>query len=595
MVSTSLRSMQAQGFRKSENAYIHENPVVWAVIILLMLFAIGGGLLTAPEVALKYWYLLAAPVILAAFHFGSLGVIVTSGLNVLIITVIFQSAGKTFSQVQGLLGRFVEASLSPDDAHLLASQMVDLRLADPETDFARALMGLTLVIAGCFLLGSSVDSRERSTRLLNEAFNLLRHYFSPQIIETIISQSERSTPQASSSRKEITILFADLRGFTALSERLEPEETARLLNEFFTAMTEEIFRYDGTLDKYLGDGLMAFFGDPVPHPDHAERAFKAALAMQRRMNELQSLWESQGREAPGMGIGISTGHAIVGNTGSPSRMEYTAIGSTVNIASRLTDLARPGQILTTRKTYWQVQNLLYGIPREAAEVKGFSQPVQIVEVLGTRLVSQQSVATANEPNTQNKKLFQAISRVVDDSSYRAMLLSTPDEASRMYGLSEAEQSLAQQIAVLSGYPIFQGVPSEEIATLVEVSCVEQYSRSTVILHPGAPPEKFYIILQGDVVVTSMDDMQRERHVASLARGDCFGEVALLFDIPRTATVRASSECSLLVLDREVFFTTLHQAPVLLHKIEDLTTRRMVQPAATRLPAFSNEAAPALVS
>src|SRR5262249_28660587 len=160
-------------------------------------------------------------------------------------------------QATGFLQRLISVASTPDEARQIALQLADLRAADPQTNFARAVLGLFLVCISSILLGSSVDNRARATELLQRAFNKLRRYFSPQIIETIIAQNDDGDLYVTSSRKEITLLFADLRGFTALSERMEPEEIARLLNEFFTAMTDEIFQEDGTLDKYLGDGVMA--------------------------------------------------------------------------------------------------------------------------------------------------------------------------------------------------------------------------------------------------------------------------------------------------------------------------------------------------
>src|SRR5919202_1931357 len=125
-------------------------------------------------------------------------------------------------------------------------------------------------------------------------------------------------------------------------------------------MTDVIFKYDGTLDKYIGDAVMAFFGDPIDREDHAERVVQAALEMRERFIELRSRWRSEGRAPLHMGIGTNTGFVTVGNVGSPVRMEYTVIGSNVNLASRLADLARADQILTTIRTYRLVEHLVEG-------------------------------------------------------------------------------------------------------------------------------------------------------------------------------------------------------------------------------------------
>ncbi|MBI4499090.1 MAG: cyclic nucleotide-binding domain-containing protein [Chloroflexi bacterium] len=535
--------------------------MTWAVIIALLQLAVGTAFLTTPEAALQFWYLLAAPIVLSAFHFGLRGVIVTSGLSMLILTAAFIAAGQAvLGQTSWLRDRLIEAATSPREAAILARQLTDLRYGDQQIAFARALLGLVLVVISCMMLGTSVDNRERVTRLLERAFHALRRYFSPQVVEVIISR-EGDGFSSDSARREVTILFADLRSFTALAERLEPEATVQLLNEFLGAMTEEIFRQDGTLDKYLGDGLMAFFGDPTWYPDHPERAFRAAIAMQQRMRELQSRWQAEGRETLGMGIGIATGPAVVGNIGSASRMEYTAIGSTVNIASRLTDLAGPGQILTVRKTYWRAQHAVDGALRGDVLVKGFSQPIDLVEILGVRFAPVQEQALVTQ------RLADAIGRVVEDPAYRAVLLGSPEKAAAATDWSEEERHLIQQVAILSGHPLFQDVPAGEIAALIAAASVEHYRKGTVVVRQDASEDKFYLILQGDMTVTVLDETNQERHVASLARGDHFGEVALLFDIPRTASVRASADSTLLVLHRDSFYAVLNQAPTLRGKIE----------------------------
>lgn len=543
--------------------------IVWSSIIGLLLLGIGLGLVAAPQAALQYWYLLSAPLLLAALRFGFRGSMICAIACVVILTVVFQSTWQAVGgQFTNLLDRVISASTKPVEAQGLILQIVDLSAADPQTTFARGLSGLIFVIISTGMLGASIDHRNRSTRLLERAFNLLRRYFSPQIIDSILSRESDDDVDAGTERKEVTILFADLRGFTALSERLEPEETVTLLNEYFDAMTEEIFKQDGTLDKFTGDGIMAIFGDPVSYPDHPERAFKAAIAMQQRMRELQSYWRAAGREGTGMGVGISTGHAIVGNVGAKARIEYTAIGSTVNIASRMTDIALAGQIFTTRKTYLRVQHMVEGAPRESTQVKGFADPMEIVEILGARLVTRPGELVGDA------RITEVISRVVTDSAFRAMILGSPNEALSPYELSESERQLAQQVVVLSGYPIFGNVPAAEISTLMASMSVEQYREGAVIVHQGAVEDTFYMISRGDVVVTVLDEFGREHHVASLATGDHFGEVALLLDTLRTATVRTAAPTTLLVLRRESFYRVMDAVPRLRERITAAANSRL---------------------
>ncbi len=208
----------------------------------------------------------------------------------------------------------------------------------------------------------------------------LKRYVSPQIAESIL-RGER-TVQLLSTRKNLTVMFSDIRGFTPLSERMETEELIDLLNDYLSEMTEIIFKHGGTLDKYIGDGIMAFFGDPIPYEDHANRAVQAALDMQSRLQELREKWFARSQEELTIGIGIVTGYVTVGNIGSSARMDYTVIGNNVNLASRLADRATPGQILVTDRTLTQVRDLVNANEVAAVELEGVSRPVAVYEVTG---------------------------------------------------------------------------------------------------------------------------------------------------------------------------------------------------------------------
>ena len=164
----------------------------------------------------------------------------------------------------------------------------------------------------------------------------LARYFSPGVAEVIESHD---TPGSGESC-EITVLFCDIRGFTSLSENLAATEVVGLLNDFHGHMVDEIFRYGGTLDKYLGDGLLAYFNAPVRQADHAGRAVECALAMVDRLEVLNRDRAARGEPPLRIGIGIHSGTAVVGNVGAANRREYTAIGDTVNVASRLQSLTR---------------------------------------------------------------------------------------------------------------------------------------------------------------------------------------------------------------------------------------------------------------
>src|SRR5262245_4463190 len=178
----------------------------------------------------------------------------------------------------------------------------------------------------------------------------------------------------------ITILFADIRGFTRISEHAPLEKIVSLLNRYFSAMTEIIFAHGGTLDKYLGDGLMALFGAPTATPDDASNALNAAVAMQRRMLGINRELHDEGFPEIGVGMGLHTGEVVVGYIGSDRRSEYTAIGDTVNTSSRLESNARGGEILVSDATAKAAHSRYKLKPREPIMVKNRQQPVNLWEV-----------------------------------------------------------------------------------------------------------------------------------------------------------------------------------------------------------------------
>ena len=180
--------------------------------------------------------------------------------------------------------------------------------------------------------------------------------------------------------QSITVLFADIRGFTALSENEKPEKVVGLLNRYFSAMTEIIFTHGGTLDKYTGDGLMAIFGAPTASDEDALNAVKAAVTMQKRLTSLNAELRADGFEQISVGIGLHTGEATIGYIGSDKRSEYTAIGDTVNLASRLESNAAGGQILMSEATAAASGNLIPVTVREPLTVKNRVQPVNVLEV-----------------------------------------------------------------------------------------------------------------------------------------------------------------------------------------------------------------------
>lgn len=206
----------------------------------------------------------------------------------------------------------------------------------------------------------------------------LERYMSSVVVEKILTSPGEI--RLGGENQVATILFADIRGFTSLSESMAPGQVVELLNEYFSEMTDLIFDNGGTLDKYLGDGIMALFGAPWPKPDDAQRAVKTAVGMQRALTNLNRQWQARGQEPLKMGLGINTGQVTAGNIGSSKRMDYTVIGDAVNLASRLCANAAGGQILISQPTFKAVNGHWPARRLEAIKVKGKAAPVELYEI-----------------------------------------------------------------------------------------------------------------------------------------------------------------------------------------------------------------------
>jgi adenylate cyclase len=221
---------------------------------------------------------------------------------------------------------------------------------------------------------------ERARTVDVQRRKLLRH-FSPDVAGLILSQTEMDQdPLAVTVREEATMLFSDVRGFTGLTERLPPLQLAQLLREYLSEMTKAIFEERGTLDKFMGDGLMAIFGVPVPHPDDPVRAVRCATRMLDRLGQLNSRLPADRRL--NIRVGVNTGRVVAGNFGTPERLEYTVLGDAVNVASRLEGLAEPGTICVGPTTWERTKAQFAYRQLGARTVKGRTAPVQVYQVLG---------------------------------------------------------------------------------------------------------------------------------------------------------------------------------------------------------------------
>lgn len=209
----------------------------------------------------------------------------------------------------------------------------------------------------------------------------LKRFFSPQLAELIVSSGGDKLLE--SHRREITVVFCDLRGFTAFSETAEPEEVMGVLREYHTALGVLIFRFEGTLEHFAGDGIMVFFNDPLPCRDHETQAVTMAVAMRQQMSELTAGWRKRGHQL-GFGVGIAQGYATLGMIGFEGRIEYGAIGPVTNLAARLCSEAQNGQILISQRVYAAVEKLVKGEPARELSLKGFHKPVLTFNVVGMR-------------------------------------------------------------------------------------------------------------------------------------------------------------------------------------------------------------------
>jgi adenylate cyclase len=211
-----------------------------------------------------------------------------------------------------------------------------------------------------------------------ERIDRLRRFLPPQVAQ-VIASSDAPDSRLTSHRQEVTVLFCELRGFTAFTDASEPEEVMAVLREYQESMGELIFRYEGTLERFAGGGIMIIFNDPIPCPDHSDRAIQLALDMREKVAELAKEWARKGHVL-GLGIGIASGYATLGQVGFEHRREYTAHGSVINLASRLCDEAKPGQIVISKRAFGAVEDRVEGSHIGQLSLKGFNRPIDAYEV-----------------------------------------------------------------------------------------------------------------------------------------------------------------------------------------------------------------------
>lgn len=212
-----------------------------------------------------------------------------------------------------------------------------------------------------------------------ERVGRLKRFFAPQLAEMIVSGGAEDPLKPH--RREVTVVFMDLRGFTAFAETADPEEVMGVLRKFHETMGALIQTYEGTLERFTGDGMMIFFNDPVPAPNAAEQAVRMALSMQEQFAKLMTMWRKRGYDLA-LGIGIAQGYATLGAIGFEGRLDYGAIGKVTNLAARLCSEAEGSQVLISQRVWAEVEHVVKAEPAGQRQLKGFHSPMPVYNVLG---------------------------------------------------------------------------------------------------------------------------------------------------------------------------------------------------------------------
>ncbi|MBI4506447.1 MAG: adenylate/guanylate cyclase domain-containing protein, partial [Chloroflexi bacterium] len=305
-----------------------------------------------------------------------------------------------------------------------------LDLVFPPLGFATAFVAL---------LAYRVVGEQAEQRALRAA---MARYLSPAVTAEVLKDPERL--RLGGQKRTMTTLFSDIRGFTNLAERLSAEEVVELLNEYFTAMTDVLFRHDAVLDKYMGDAIMAFWGAPLRQPDHARRACLAALDMLAALEALRARWRAAGRPAAGLaiGVGINTGEMIVGNMGAERRLDYTVLGDAVNLASRLEGLNKEygTSVIASAATLGAAGPNLPARFLDTVVVKGRAEPVDIFELRpadqGSAAEEAQRHHEAGLAHYRGRRFGEAA------AAFRAALALDPDDGPAALYVARAEALLA---------------------------------------------------------------------------------------------------------------------------------------------------------
>jgi adenylate cyclase len=310
---------------------------------------------------------------------------------------------------------------------------------------------LNAVFPGTAMLGTTLgvmfyrivfeQAEQRATR------GAMGKYLSPPVLQEVLK--DPAALHLGGQKREMTVLFSDIRGFTTLSERIDPELLVHFLNEYLTAMTDLIFEQQGVLDKYRGDGIMAFWGAPSDQPEHARLACRAADAMVRRLPELQHAWTAKGLPRLSIGVGINSGAMTVGNIGSKQRFDYTVVGDAVNVAARLEEANKEyrSQILIGEATLRMVGDEFTTRPLGPVQMRGLSAPSPVHELLGPRALAAELPAHYLELWDSALRAYQQGRLAAAQEGFARCLALRPDDGPAQTLLRRTtERALEERIA-----------------------------------------------------------------------------------------------------------------------------------------------------
>jgi adenylate cyclase len=301
-----------------------------------------------------------------------------------------------FSQAHSIIMQGIRSSMAVPLLHkndLLGIMVLDSQIST--NAFGEKDLQLFTNIANqaaLFIENAALAKQSEREAIARERFQRL---LSPQVAELVLS-GKVEVKQGGDPR-ETTVLFSDIRGFTAMSEGMRAEDIVSMLNDYFERMVEILFRHEGTLDKFVGDEIMALFGAPVGHPDDPVRAVRAALEMLESLRRFNAERAAQGKHGFEIGIGINTGNVVAGYLGSSRAMQYTVIGAPVNLAARLCSQARAMQVIISEATWLRVRDHFEVRELEPVKPKGIGHPVRIFEVLRERGANFDDEQTASGP------------------------------------------------------------------------------------------------------------------------------------------------------------------------------------------------------